>query len=228
MQITGSGADVLHMLSSPDPFCLNRCYLRSPFKYTPVNLIDLLTCQVKLALPEFLGLSNPMVVTYACRDLLCNIFSINTHSPQHTVLLWVFDNWNSISIDLSPVSFSILVCLDINVYNTVIGEDGNRDDGERSWERNNNGDVELPTSRFYGETESEDAGSQSNETSTSNGNNADSNEVEIRTGKGGKKTVRIRRSAVNPLCFKDMMAEGMAKLESRNLPIRRFRRFARE
>ena len=38
----------------------------------------------------------------------------------------------------------------------------------------------------------------------------------------------IRRSAVNPLSFKDVIAEGTKKLESRELHIRRFRQFARE
>ena len=99
----------------------------------------------------------------------------------------------------------------------VMGEDGNGGEGDRTRERNSNGDVELP-SGFYGETESEESDSQSNETSSSNRNTADRNKVEIRTG----------RSAVNPLSFKDVIAEGTRKLESRELHIRRFRRFARE
>ena len=137
---------------------------------------------------------------------------------------------NFIEMELNGSEESIgidkLAC---NVYNTVLGEDEDGD-GERTTGPNNDGDVELP-SWFYGETDSEGIGSESNDTNqtrTSNAISADRNEVEIRTGKRGKKTVSIRRSAVNPLCFKDVMAEGMAKLEARNLPIRRFRRFARE
>ena len=69
---------------------------------------------------------------------------------------------------------------------------------------------------------------EGNETTTSNSNTADRNEVEIRTGKVGKKTVRVRRTAVNTLSFKDVIQEGTSKLESRQLPIRRYRRFARQ
>ena len=40
--------------------------------------------------------------------------------------------------------------------------------------------------------------------------------------------VRVRRAAVNVLCFKDVIAEGTRKLESRELHICRFRKFARQ
>ena len=66
------------------------------------------------------------------------------------------------------------------------------------------------------------------ETDSSNHNTADRNEVEIRTGRIGKKTVQVRMAAVNVLCFKDVIAEGTMKLESRELHIRRFRKFARQ
>ena len=175
----------------------------------------------KMAIAEFISL------TSATTEVSGRVYSrkdIWDALAETTVELKVKKAGGNSNDGKESIGIDRLAC---DVYNTVIGEDENGDDGDRSRERNNNGDVELP-SGFYGETESEDAGSQSNEPSTSNGNNADRNEVEIRTGKGGKKTVRIRRSAVNPLCFKDVMAEGIAKLESRNLPIRRFRRFARE
>ena len=62
----------------------------------------------------------------------------------------------------------------------------------------------------------------------SNANTADRNEVEIRTGKVGRKTVRVRRTAVNTSTFKDVIHEGTRKLESRQLPIEPFRHFARQ
>ena len=67
-----------------------------------------------------------------------------------------------------------------------------------------------------------------NGTTTTNANTADHNEIEIQTGKVGEKTVCVRRTAVNTLSLKDVIDEGGRKLESRQLPIRRFRRFAKQ
>ena len=96
--------------------------------------------------------------------------------------------------------------------------------------RNSNEDVELPR-KFYGEADVDETDSQlneENETRTSNENTVDRNEVEILAGKVGRKNGRVRRSAVNTLSFKDVIQEGTRKLESRQLHIRRFRRFARQ
>ena len=65
------------------------------------------------------------------------------------------------------------------------------------------------------------------ETDSSNHNTADRNEVEIRTAgrRIGKKTVQVRRTAavlLNALCFKDVIAEGRRKLETRELHIVNF------
>ena len=116
------------------------------------------------------------------------------------------------------------------VYNAVTGDDEDGRNSRLNNDRNSNEDVELP-SGFYGEANAGDIDSQSNETNgtpTENANTADRNEIEIRTGKVGKKTVRVRRTAVNMLSFKDVIKEGRRKLESRQLPVRRYRRFARQ
>ena len=116
------------------------------------------------------------------------------------------------------------------VYNAVISDDEDGGNGGANFNRNTNDDVELP-SGFYGEANSGDIDAQLNDadgTTTTNSNTADRNETEIRTGKVGKKTIRVRRTAINTLCFKDVVDEGRRKLESRQLPLRRYRRFLRQ
>ena len=116
------------------------------------------------------------------------------------------------------------------VYNAVIGDDEDGGDGGANFDRNSNEEVELP-SGFYGEANSGDIDLQANDANggpTGNANTADRNEIEIRTGKVGKKTVCVRRTDINTLSFKDVIDEETQKLESRQLPLRQFRRFARQ
>ena len=100
------------------------------------------------------------------------------------------------------------------MYNAVTGDDEDGGNGGMNYDRNSNEEVELP-SGFYGEANSGDIDSQSNDangTPTANANIADRNEIEIRTGKVGKKTVCVRRTAINTLSFKDVIDEGRRKL----------------
>ena len=69
---------------------------------------------------------------------------------------------------------------------------------------------------------------QTPEVGKTNVNAADWNEVEIRTGLTGNKTIRVQRAAINLLCFKDVIAEGTRKLERKELPTRRYRQLLRQ
>ncbi len=120
------------------------------------------------------------------------------------------------------------------LYGTVSGStDDSNEIGINS--AGNDCDVELPNG-FYGTGEDHDEDEDEEENVRHNNEQhdeanedslcADSNEVEIRTGPGKRKE-RVRRMAVNVLCFKDIIAEGTRKLELKDLPIVRHRKFLR-
>ena len=117
-----------------------------------------------------------------------------------------------------------------DIYNTVSGADDEESEGRTNVQTDNTHDVELP-SGFYGNVGDEDGENELNQPRVdgeSNVNAADRNEVEIQTGSTGNKTVRVRRAAINVLCFKDVIAEGTRKIEKKELPTRRYRELLRQ
>ena len=94
-------------------------------------------------------------------------------------------------------------------------------------------DVKLP-SGFYSmqpdEDDEEDRGEENDQNvghGNQNDNAADHNEVEIRIG-CSKKTERVRRKAVNELCFEDIIGNGTKKLEAKNLATVCHQKFQRQ
>jgi len=119
-----------------------------------------------------------------------------------------------------------------DLYNTVSG--AGEDMGPATTnDSGNDCDVELP-SGFYGtQPDDDDEGDRGadNDQNVGGGNRndnaADRNEVEIRIGRS-KKAERVRRMAVNELCFKDIIGIGTKKLEAKNLATVRHRKFQRQ
>ena len=119
-----------------------------------------------------------------------------------------------------------------DLYNTVSG--AGEDMGPATTnDSGNDCDVELP-SGFYGmQPDDDDEGDRGAENDQNvgggnrNDNAADRNEVEIRIGRS-KKAERVRRMAVNELCFKDIIGIGTKKLEAKNLATVRHRKFQRQ
>ena len=119
-----------------------------------------------------------------------------------------------------------------DLYNTVSGAGEDMGPATRN-DSGNDCDVELP-SGFYGtQPDDDDEGDRGAENDQNvgggnrNDNAADRNEVEIRIGRS-KKAERVRRMAVNELCFKDIIGIGTKKLEAKNLATVRHRKFQRQ